>query len=103
MPKTSGGYSRAILLAVALLLPAASLIPLGSLWLWEHGYVIHWAVGTCLAVTGVYYLQRRLTGAAGGCTRKRRRRSRAALPGRRGRCRPGTTSSAWPPISTRSA
>jgi uncharacterized protein len=58
--KPRGGYSRAILLAVALLLPAVSLIPLGSLWLWEHGYVIHWALGTCLAVTGVYYLQRRL-------------------------------------------
>lgn len=58
--KPRSRYSRAILLAVALLLPALSLIPLGSLWLWEHGYVIHWAIGTCIAVAGVYYLQRRL-------------------------------------------
>jgi predicted GTPase len=54
------GYSRVALLVVALLLPAASLIPLGSLWLWEHGYIIYWAIGTCLAVSGTYYLQSRL-------------------------------------------
>jgi len=59
-PQPRVGYSRAIVLAVALLLPAASLIPLGSLWIWEHGYIIHWAIATCFAVTGVYYLQKRL-------------------------------------------
>ncbi len=51
---------RLALLAVAFLLPAASLIPLGTLWLWDHGYIVHWAIGTCLAVAGVYYLERRL-------------------------------------------
>ncbi len=56
------GYSRPALLAVALLLPAASLIPLGSLWLWEHGYILYWALGTCIAVTVAYYLQKRLIG-----------------------------------------
>jgi uncharacterized protein len=58
--KPKAGYSRAILVAVALLLPAVSLIPLGSFWLWEHGYIIHWAIATCVAVTGIYYLQTRL-------------------------------------------
>jgi predicted GTPase len=51
---------RVLLLVVALLLPTATLIPLGTLWLWEHGYIIYWAVGTCLAVAAVYYLQARL-------------------------------------------
>lgn len=56
------GYSRLALLAVALLLPVASLIALGSLWLWEHGYILHWAISTCVAVTVAYYLQKRLIG-----------------------------------------
>jgi uncharacterized protein len=51
---------RAALLAVALLLPAASLIPLGTLWLWQHGYVLYWAIGTLLAVATVYGLEKRL-------------------------------------------
>lgn len=51
---------RLILLAAALLLPAASLIPLGSLWLWQQGYLLHWAVGSCLIVLAVYLLERRL-------------------------------------------
>jgi predicted GTPase len=54
------GYSRLALLAVALLLPAASLIPLGSLWLWEHGYILYWAIGTCAVVTVAYHLEKRL-------------------------------------------
>ena len=58
MKRTS--YSRVVLLVVALLLPAASLIPFGSIWLWEHGYILYWAVGTCVVVTGVYYLEKRL-------------------------------------------
>ena len=53
-------YSRLVLLGVALLLPAASLIPLGSLWLWQHGYIMHWALATCAAVGIVYYVQKRL-------------------------------------------
>src|SRR5258705_3429192 len=53
-------YPRWAMLIVALLLPAASLLPLGSLWLWQHGYILYWAVGLCLAVAAVYYLQERL-------------------------------------------
>src|SRR5262245_49753152 len=51
---------RLALLAVALLLPSLSLIPLGTLWLWEHGYIIHWAIGTCLTVIAIYQLEKRL-------------------------------------------
>lgn len=56
-PRKTVGYSRAVLLIVALLLPTASLIPFGGLWLWQQGYVIPWAIGTCIVVTGLYYLQ----------------------------------------------
>jgi len=51
---------RLVLLAVALVLPALSLIPLGSLWLWERGYILYWALATCVVVVCVYFLQRRL-------------------------------------------
>jgi uncharacterized protein len=51
---------RMVLLAVALLLPSLSLIPLGTLWLWEHGYIVHWAIATCLAVVAIYQLEKRL-------------------------------------------
>jgi len=59
-PKKSRGYSRLVLLAVALLLPAISLIPLGSLWLWQHGYILYWALAACVVIGVVYYLQKRL-------------------------------------------
>ncbi len=51
---------RVALLIVALLLPTATLVPLGTLWVWQHGYLLYWAIGTCLAVAGVYHLERRL-------------------------------------------
>lgn len=35
---------RLVLSTTSLVLPALTLVPLGSLWLWEHGYLIHWAV-----------------------------------------------------------
>jgi uncharacterized protein len=54
------GIPRTVLLIVALLLPTLSLLPLGTIWLWQHGYILYWAVGTCIAVVGVYYLEKRL-------------------------------------------
>ena len=54
------GYSRTLLLIVALLLPTVSLVPLGGLWLWQHGYVVYWGLATCIVVTGLYYLEKRL-------------------------------------------
>jgi uncharacterized protein len=59
-PNKSSGYSRLVLLIVALLLPAISLIPLGSLWLWQRGYILYWALASCVVVGVVYYLQKRL-------------------------------------------
>ena len=59
-PKNALGISRLVLLAVALLLPALSLVPLGSIWLWQHGYVLYWALAMSVVVAGVYYLERRL-------------------------------------------
>lgn len=49
-----------ILLGAALLLPAVSLIPLGSLWLWQQGYLVHWAIAACVVVLAVYVFERRL-------------------------------------------
>ena len=59
-PNKARGYSRLVLLTVALLLPALSLIPLGSLWLWQRGYILYWALASAIVVAAVYYLQRRL-------------------------------------------
>lgn len=44
---------------VALLLPALSLIPLGSIWLWQHGYVLVWALCMLAIVSVAFILLRR--------------------------------------------
>lgn len=49
-----------ILIAIGLLIPALSLIPLGSIWLWQHGYLLYWTGFAFLAVTAVYLTQRHL-------------------------------------------
>jgi uncharacterized protein len=59
-PEPPRRIPRVVLLVVALLLPTASLVPLGTLWLWHNGYILYWAIGTCLAVAGVYHLEKRL-------------------------------------------
>jgi predicted GTPase len=56
----SAAHLRLALLAVALVLPTVSLVLLGSLWLWQHGYVLYWGIATCVAVAAVYHLQQRL-------------------------------------------
>lgn len=48
-------YLRGAMIAVALVLPALSLISLGSLWLWEKGYLLTWVVAA-FAVSGIGYL-----------------------------------------------
>ena len=50
-------YLRLGIVGLGLLLPALSLVPLGSLWLWERGYLIYWATGACLATLGAYLFQ----------------------------------------------
>ena len=46
--------------AIGLLLPSLTLIPLGSLWLWERGLILYWAAATGLLVALVSFVQRRL-------------------------------------------
>ena len=66
-----------VLLAVALLLPAASLHAARQLWLWQHGYIIYWAIGTCIVVIAVYYLEQAPDRAAAAPAPARRGRRRA--------------------------
>lgn len=49
-----------ILLAFGLLVPALSLIPLGSIWLWQNGYLLYWTAFALATVAIVYFAQRRL-------------------------------------------
>lgn len=49
-----------IILGIGLLIPALSLIPLGSLWLWQNGYLLHWTAFALAAIALVYVTQRRL-------------------------------------------
>lgn len=51
---------RAAIIFLGLLLPTVALIPLGSLWLWQHGFLIHWALAT-LACTLIAYIFERMT------------------------------------------
>jgi predicted GTPase len=53
-------HLRLLLLGIALMLPVASLVPLGSFWLWQNGYLLYWAVAACAIVLASYFLQRRL-------------------------------------------
>jgi hypothetical protein len=51
---------RMFIVFLGLLLPTLALIPIGSLWLWQHGYLIHWAIAT-LACTVIAYAFERFT------------------------------------------
>jgi predicted GTPase len=57
-------YLRLAILSAGLLLPSLTLIPFGSIWLWQHGYLLHWAIATCLTVLIAYIIQFRLLGRA---------------------------------------
>lgn len=46
-----------LLSSAGFIIPALSLIPLGSLWLWQNGYLLHWALGSFVAVIAVVGLQ----------------------------------------------
>ena len=48
---------RVVLSTTSLILPAVTLIPLGSLWLWEHGYVLYWAAFAFALVAACMGLQ----------------------------------------------
>lgn len=38
-------YLRGVMIFLALLLPMLTLVPLGWLWLWQHGYALYWLGG----------------------------------------------------------
>ncbi|WP_246317471.1 GTP-binding protein HSR1 [Hyphomicrobium methylovorum] len=51
---------RSFIIFLGLLFPTLALIPLGSLWLWQNGYLIYWA-GATLACTLIAYIFERTT------------------------------------------
>jgi predicted GTPase len=56
--RTAERAARIAIVALGLVLPTLTLVPFGSIWLWQHGYLIYWAVGVLIAVTAAYLLQR---------------------------------------------
>ena len=51
-------YFRLAMGLIALLLPLVSLSIFGSLWLWQHGLVLYWAIGACCVTLLVYAIER---------------------------------------------
>lgn len=49
-----------ILIAIGLSIPALSLIPLGSIWLWQNGLLLYWTAFALVTVGLVYLVQRRV-------------------------------------------
>lgn len=60
VPRRAKRAASLILIAFGLLVPALSLIPLGSLWLWQNGYLLYWTAFAFAAVALVYFAQRGL-------------------------------------------
>lgn len=48
-------YLRGVMISLALLLPLISLLPLGWLWLWQHGYAFTW-LGAAFSLAIIGYL-----------------------------------------------
>lgn len=51
--------TRIILLVLALLLPTLSLIPLGGLYLYEHGFLLPWAIAALAVAAAAFFAERR--------------------------------------------
>ena len=60
MPRRARRTASLILIAIGLLVPTLSLIPLGSIWLWQHGLLLYWTALALAAVAAVYFAQRHL-------------------------------------------
>jgi uncharacterized protein len=56
--RTAEGAARAAIVALGVLVPTLTLVPLGSLWLWQHGYLVYWAAAVMVLVLAAYLLQR---------------------------------------------
>jgi predicted GTPase len=50
--------TRVVMILLGLLIPTLSLVPFGSVWLWQQGYLLYWAVFALLSIVGTYWLQR---------------------------------------------
>lgn len=48
---------RAVMLGLAMFLPVLTLIPLGSLWLWQNGLLLYWVAGALVATVLFYVLE----------------------------------------------
>jgi hypothetical protein len=55
---------RLFIVSLGLLLPTLALVPLGSLWLWQHGYLLHWAIATLCCTVIAFTFERRTLGPA---------------------------------------
>ena len=55
-------YLRVAAVLAIFVMPTLTLVPLGSLWLWERGYVLPWAIGTALFAAVASMLCRRFLG-----------------------------------------
>ncbi len=53
---------RLAIVLMGLLLPTVALIPLGSLWLWQHGYLVYWALATLVCTALAFLFERRTLG-----------------------------------------
>lgn len=51
-------YFRLAMAVAALFLPLLSLAVLGSVWLWQQGYVLYWALAACSMTLVTYALER---------------------------------------------
>ena len=52
--------ARWTLIGLGIFLPVLTLIPLGSLWLWQNGYLIPWAIAAVVITIAFYVALRRL-------------------------------------------
>lgn len=49
---------RWAMVGAGLTLPVLSLVPLGSYWLWQNGYLIAWAIAACISTVAAWAAQR---------------------------------------------
>lgn len=49
--------ARALAVLSGLLLPTLVLIPLGSIWLWQQGYLLYWAIAALLCTAAAFIFQ----------------------------------------------
>ncbi|MFT3730867.1 MAG: GTP-binding protein HSR1 [Hyphomicrobium sp.] len=71
---------RLFVVAMGLLLPTLALIPLGSLWLWQHGYLVYWALATLACTAVAFVFERQTLGRPAAVTPEEMVRPKVAAP-----------------------